>query len=270
MIPSLLMRRFAMLMSFLVACGGSGDDTSTGATNDAKKPAGDGVDPTGDGPDPTGDGPNPNDNTSCANPIATSSEAQVNLSGTTSDGSLTNQGSSLGGVTVGVYHLGSSTPDATTTSEDPSAIYQIMQNTHAVIDYVQGDKSGFVGTRFFPQAPIHLSQSLRKLPLFTSSELATITSNAGGTGIPTLVIVSDCSGSLKSNATVTAPAGATVKYLHSDNTTNGTSTDSTGAALVFGLSGTATIGAMVGGTAYHSHQIVVDSSHFAFVFVSER
>lgn len=254
------MRRFVMLLSILAACdSGNGDDT---VTTDAKKPTGDGTQ--------TGDGTNPDDNTSCANPIATSTEGPVTISGVTSDGSLDSQGNNVGGVTVSAFNLSSSTAQGTTTSEDPSGIYQVVADNGKPVDYVQLDKSGFVSTRFFPQAPIKLSQSLKKLPLFTTAELQAYATQAGQSGLPVVAIVADCTGSLKQGATITAPSGATVKYFAGDQLT-GTSTDSSGAALIFGLTGTATLGATTsGGTPYHAHAITVDSTHFALVTISER
>ena len=262
MIPSWAMRS-SLVLVILAACNSTGGDDAV--SKDAPTTTGDGR---------TTDAPAGSTNTSCANPLPTTTPGQANISGVVTDGSFTGQGQGLGAATLDAFHVGTATSLGTVTSES-TGIYTLAATGGQAVDFLQLTKSGYLTTNYFPRAPLGKSTSLPRLPMFTSSELATVVAASGVTQNPSLgvavVTVTDCTNSLQDGAIVSAPAGTTVKYLKSDGSFGGTSTDTVGLAMVFNIpAGSVTIGATVGGALYHEHAVTADSTHFAFSTISEQ
>jgi hypothetical protein len=252
-------RLSTVVLILLAVCDGGGSDTPDAAPHDGKSI---------DAPGSTG--------TSCLNPVPTTAADSLTISGDMTDGSLTGPGNATSGATISAFHTTGSALGTTTT--EATGIYQVTATTGgATVDYLTATNAGYKDMRYFPRAPLAKSTSLGTLPLFTTADAGTIATTFGVTQDPAkglaLVTIQDCFGSLRANGTVTlSPATAgTVKYLHGDGTTTGTATDATGFAVVFNIpAGSVTIGATVGGTAYHEHAVTASASYLTITTISEQ
>lgn len=248
------MPRFsAVLVLLLGACNqGSGDDTTP---TDAKKT----VDAA-----PA--------ETSCGTPIPTTTGDLLNITGDLDDGSGT--GTPVAAATVTAMSAGINRGTATS---EVSGLFQVAATTGGVpVELLTFAATGRKSGRYFPRQPIYKSTSLPSLPLFTPADAATFfamfgTQNpANGAAI---ITINDCADAFTANATVTVspPGSAIVKYLHGDGSTNGTSTDATGTAVILNISpGTVTLAAMVGTQAYHAHAITADPTYVTLAAISEK
>lgn len=253
-------RLSAVALILLAACDGGGNGATDAAVHDGK----------------TVDAPPGTTTTSCLNPLPTTAADSFTISGDLTDGSLTGQGNATSGATISAFHVTGGTLGTAIT--ETTGIYQVTATTGgATVDYLTATNAGYKDMRYFPRAPLAKSTSLGTLPLFTTADAATIATTFGVTQDPAkglaLVTIQDCFGSLRSNGTVTvSPVTAgTVKYLHGDGSTTGTATDATGFAVVFNIpAGSVTLGATVGGTAYHEHAVTAAGSYLTIATISEQ
>jgi hypothetical protein len=258
-------RRSLPVLLFVVACNGGGGDDAAGT--DARKPDG----------DPSEiDAPGTTAPTSCANPVPTTATDTVVISGTVSDGSFAGSSNPLAGATLSAFHTGGASLGTATTETGGS--YQLTATTGgATIDYLQASDAGYKPMRFFPRVAIARATSVPKFPMFTTADAAAFpatfgVTQDGGKGMA-IVYIASCQSSPIANATVTVtpPGSAVIKYLHADNSTTGTSTDSSGLAIVFNLgTGNTTINALVGSTELHAHVITGDPSYLTLAAISEQ
>jgi hypothetical protein len=213
--------------------------------------------------------------TTCDIPIATTASGQIDLSGAIADSSLQDSANPLVGATVTAFDTGDAALGNATT--ESGGIYTVNANaTTKPVGYLTVAMAGYKTTRFYPRAPIAITMSQTKIPAFTNADAAAFATMAGvtpaaGTAM-TLVELVDCQGTKISGGTVTVmPAGsAIVKYFHGDGTTNGTSTDGAGLAVVFNLSsGSTTFVPQASGHTFYVRAVNVDSSYLAIDTISE-
>jgi hypothetical protein len=249
------MRRFSILLLLAACNNGSGDDN---APIDAPKHL---VDAAGSGA------------TTCGSPVPTTAGATLTLSGELEDSDGTGNG--VENATVTAYGGGMAQGNALS---EMSGLYQVTATTGGVpVDYFTISGTGRRTERAYPAGPIDHSTTVGNLTLFATADLTTyIGMFTGVTQDPAkgmaIVTVSDCFDATRASGvvTVTPPGTSIVKYLHSDNSTDGTSTDDTGIAVVFNITGTVTIGAAVSGTPYHEYAIAADPSYLVLATIAER
>ncbi len=249
------MRRFSVLLLLAACNSGSGDDA---LPIDAPKHT---VDAAGTGA------------TTCGSPVPTTAGATLTLSGELEDSDGTGNGVENATVTA----FGGGTAQGTALSE-ASGLYQVSATTGGVpVDYITMTATGRRSERAYPPGPIDHTTTIGNLTMFATADLTTyIGMFTGVTQDPAkgmaIVTVSDCFDTTKASATVTVtpPGTSVVKYLHADNSTDGTSTDDSGIAVIFNLTGTVTLAATVSGTPYHEYAIAADPSYLVLATIAER
>ena len=214
--------------------------------------------------------------TTCANPVPTTATDTVVISGVVTDGSFTGTGNALVGATLAAFRIGGATLGTDTTQN--GGIYQVTATTGGLpIEYLAASNAGYTDSRFFPRAALGKATSMPKFPLFATADAAAFPTTFGVTQDPAkgvaVIFVFDCQGSPIANATVTVspPGSAIVKYMHADNSTTGTATDSLGVAFVFDVgAGTSTIDASSSTHMMHAHTITAGPSYLTLAMIAEQ
>jgi hypothetical protein len=212
--------------------------------------------------------------TSCGNPVETTADSTVNLGGSVDDSALGSNGNAVVGGTVTAFSAGDASLGSAPTEN--GGVYALDATTGGKpVEYLTLQASGYTTMRLYPHAPITASTTVAKIGMFTSTDVSDLATTAGVTPASgkaiAVITVTDCNSTSVPGATITAPGSAVVKYFHADGSANGTSTDSTGTAVVFNLApGTVMLAAQASGLMFYSRAVKVDSSYLTVDDIAEK
>lgn len=207
----------------------------------------------------TGDAPQGLPYACFGQPLPTTANAKVTISGTVADPF---SGNPLANASVEAFLVGSTAP-IFMTNTDASGAFTHDQGTGGVPrdTYLRVSLNGYLDTYYYPAVPVAADLRLN-IEALTSMDLATIGNVVGITIDPTkanfVVSVVDCNDNPISGATVsTVPAGTVRYFVNFTPSPTAVATDaSTGAAIVANVPvSNTTINATVDGKTLRSHNL---------------
>ncbi len=203
----------------------------------------------------------------------------ITISGTATEHTLTGT-SPVGGATVAAYSNAAPTTVVTMTTTDNSGNYSLTIPTMGkpVDGFVKASKSGYVDTYLYAPAPLTMDFTMASVNMLTTGNFGTLFTLCGVSQDPSMgtiaVEVMDASMMTVGGATVSSTPAATKYCYDSGGSPNlpsktATATATDGVAIMFDVTGTATVSASKSGATFKSHSVNATAGAFTTTLVTE-